>query len=236
MIPVPARRSPLAPTRHEGGGASRLLVLASLCLLLGLLAGCSSAYYNTMEKLGVHKRDIMVDRVGEARDAQEATKEQFQSALEPFSQVVEVKGGDLEQKYKVLNDQYKQCKAEADNVHKRIAAVEGVSAALFREWEAELDQYTSAALRRDSESKLAATRRQYEQLITAMKRAESKIQPVLSVFNDQVLYLKHNLNAQAIAALQGELVGLEENVDRLVREMEASIREADQFISKLQKT
>ena len=231
MIPVPARRSPLAPNRHEGGGASRLLVLASLCLLLGLLAGCSSAYYNTMEKLGVHKRDIMVDRVGEARDAQEATKEQFQSALEQFSQVVEVKGGDLEQKYKVLNDQYKQCKAEADNVHKRIAAVEGVSAALFREWEAELDQYTSAALRRDSESKLAATRRQYEQLITAMKRAESKIQPVLSVFNDQVLYLKHNLNAQ-----QGELVGLEENVDRLVREMEASIREADQFISKLQKT
>ena len=69
-----------------------------------------------------------------------------------------------------------------------------------------------------------------------MKRAESKIQPVLSVFNDQVLYLKHNLNAQAIAALQGELVSLEENVDRLVREMEASIREADQFISKLQKT
>ena len=69
-----------------------------------------------------------------------------------------------------------------------------------------------------------------------MKRAESKIQPVLSVFNDQVLYLKHNLNAQAIAALQGELVGLEENVDRLVREMEASIRGADQFVSKLQKT
>ena len=236
MITLPAHRSPLASSRQERGKAPRLPVLLSLLLLLGLLAGCSSAYYNTMEKLGVHKRDIMVDRVGEARDAQEATKEQFQSALEQFSQVVEVKGGDLEQKYKVLNDQYKQCKAEADNVHKRIAAVEGVSAALFREWEAELDQYTSAALRRDSESKLAATRRQYEQLITAMKRAESKIQPVLSVFNDQVLYLKHNLNAQAIAALQGELVGLEENVDRLVREMEASIREADQFISKLQKT
>ncbi len=236
MIPVPVRRNSLAPTRPEDGGASRLLVLASLCLFLGLLAGCSSAYYNTMEKLGVHKRDIMVDRVGEARDAQEATKEQFQSALEQFSQVVEVKGGDLEQKYTVLNDQYKQCKAEADNVHKRIGAVESVSAALFREWEAELDQYTSAALRRDSESKLAATRRQYEQLITAMKRAESKIQPVLSVFNDQVLYLKHNLNAQAIAALQGELVSLEENVDRLVREMEVSIREADQFISRLQKT
>ena len=140
MITLPAHRSPLASSRQQRGKAPRLPVLLSLLLLLGLVAGCSSAYYNTMEKLGVHKRDIMVDRVGEARDAQEATKEQFQSALEQFSQVVEVKGGDLEQKYKVLNDQYKQCKAESDNVHKRIGAVESVSAALFREWEAELDQ------------------------------------------------------------------------------------------------
>ena len=212
----------------------RVLILGGV--LLALLGGCSSTYYKTMEKLGVPKREIMVDRVGKARDAQEDAKQQFQSALEQFSQVVEVKGGDLERKYKLLDDQHKRCKEEADKVHKRIAAVESVSEALFDEWEAELQQYTNAALRRDSQAKLDATKRQYEQLINAMKRAEAKIQPVLSVFNDQVLYLKHNLNAQAIAALQGELVNLEANVDRLVREMEASIREADEFISKLQKT
>ena len=211
-----------------------LLILA--VVLPAFVGGCSSTYYKTMEKLGVPKREIMVDRVGKARDAQEDAKQQFQTALEQFTQVVEVKGGDLERKYKLLDDQYKKCKEEADNVHKRIGSVESVSEALFDEWEAELQQYGNDALRRDSKSKLDATRRQYEQLIGAMKRAEAKIQPVLSVFNDQVLYLKHNLNAQAIAALQGELVSLEENVDRLVREMEASIREADQFISKLQKT
>ncbi len=215
---------------------SPLLLLALAVLLPALLGGCSSTYYKTMEKLGVPKREIMVDRVGKARDAQEDAKQQFQSALEQFTQVVEVKGGDLERKYKLLDDQYKKCKEEADNVHKRIGAVESVSEALFDEWEAELRQYGNEVLRRDSKGKLEATRRQYDQLIGAMKRAEGKIQPVLSVFNDQVLYLKHNLNAQAIAALQGELVNLEENVDRLVREMEASIREADQFISKLQKT
>ena len=73
MITLPAHRSPLASSRQERGVAPRLRVLLPLLLLLGLVAGCSSAYYNTMEKLGVHKRDIMVDRVGEARDAQEAT-------------------------------------------------------------------------------------------------------------------------------------------------------------------
>jgi hypothetical protein len=32
-----------------------------------------------------------------------------------------------------------------------------------------------------------------------MLKAEQKIQPVLGAFRDQVLFLKHNLNANAIA-------------------------------------
>ena len=220
---------------HAGFSRCLPLLLGLACLGL-LLSGCSSTYYKAMEKVGVHKRDIMVDRVEAARDAQETAKKQFQSALEQFTHVVAVQGGDLEKKYNTLNDQYQSCKTRADNVHKRIAAVESVSEALFAEWEQELGQYANDALRRDSQRKMEATKEQYAQLVSAMKRAESKIHPVLTVFHDQVLYLKHNLNAQAIASLQGELVNLEENIDRLVREMEASIREADQFISKLQKT
>ena len=202
--------------------------------LLATLSSCSSTYYNTLEKFGVHKRDVMVDRVGEARDAQEQAKQQFQSAFEQFSSVVEVKGGDLEQQYDILKTAYDKSEKKAEAVHDRIASVESVAGALFDEWEKELDLYSSAALRRDSEQKLEQTQEQYKRLISAMKRAEDKIQPVLVVFYDQVLYLKHNLNARAIAALQGELVSLEKDVARLVREMETSIREADQFISKLQ--
>jgi hypothetical protein len=209
-----------------------LIVCAAVSLLF--LSGCSRAYYSTMEKFGVHKRDIMVNRVKEARDAQTEAKEQFKSALEQFTEIVQVRGGNLEQQYKKLNTEYTRSKDRADQVHQRIDAVESVSEALFKEWKAELQQYSSTSLRQDSERKLESTRRQYEQLITAMKRAESKIQPVLTVFHDQVLYLKHNLNAQAIASLQDERLSLERNVDQLIREMEDSIREADLFISRLQ--
>lgn len=213
----------------------RLVTLLSLLASLIWLGGCNQAYYGAMEKLGVHKRDIMVDRVGAARDAQSEAKEQFKNALDQFSSVVAVRGGDLEAKYKRLNTEYERCKDKSDQVHKRIASVESVSEALFKEWKSELQQYSSASLRQDSERKLESTKREYEQLITAMKRASSKIQPVLTVFHDQVLYLKHNLNAQAISSLQGEKVSLERNVEQLIREMEASIREADSFIAKLQK-
>lgn len=209
------------------------LLLGGMLVLLNL-GGCAASYYSAMEKVGVHKRDIMIDRVGAARDAQLEAKEQFQSALEEFTRVVTVKDGDLEKQYRKLNAQYTVSKGKADAVSKRIASVESVSGALFDEWEKELQQYSSDALRRDSARKLKATKEQYRQLIGTMRRAEAKIQPVLSVFGDQVLYLKHNLNARAIAALQGELVDLENNVEQLIREMEVAIREADQFISGLQ--
>jgi predicted nucleic acid-binding Zn-ribbon protein len=200
-----------------------------------LLAGCQTAYYGAMEKVGVHKRDIMVDRVEKARDAQSEAKDQFQSALEQFSSVLNFKGGTLEEKYKTLQETFDKSKAKAEAVHERIAKVEDVSEALFQEWEDELKQYSSAALRRDSEQKLANTKKQYKKLINAMKRAEKKIDPVLNAFQDQVLYLKHNLNAQAIASLQDELVSVEGDIAELVREMESSIREANAFINTMLK-
>ena len=49
-----------------------------------LLAGCASAYYGAMEKFGIEKRDILVDRVEDSREAQEEAREQFESALEQF--------------------------------------------------------------------------------------------------------------------------------------------------------
>jgi hypothetical protein len=203
-----------------------LLILAPLLLTMG----CNRIYYDTMEKFGVEKRDILVDRVQDARDEQEDAKEQFKSALDRFTEVINFEGGDLESKYRKLDSEYRRSMSDAQAVRDRIDAVENVAAALFREWEAELDEYANASLRRSSEQKLQSTQIQYDRLITAMHKAESRMDPVLEAFQDQVLFLKHNLNAKAIASLEDELVSVETDVGRLIREMEASIAEADQFI------
>jgi hypothetical protein len=201
-----------------------------------LLPGCESAYYKTMETMGYHKRDIMVDRVSEARDAQEEAKEQFESALEKFSSVLDFKGGSLQEKYDQLKNEYEKSDAKAAAVRSRIAAVEDVAEDLFAEWQKELNQYTSSSLKQSSARKLKETQKKYAQLIGAMKRAEGKIDPVLSAFKDQVLYLKHNLNAQAIASLQSELTSIETDVAKLIKEMETSIKEANAFISSMEKS
>lgn len=211
------------------------LLTCGMVLFSLTVFGCQSVYYDAMEKMGYHKRDLMVSDVEKARDAQQEAKEQFKSALERFTTVLNVKGGDLQDKYNTLNTEYEKSEAKANAVRNRIASVEDVSQALFEEWEAELKEYSSANLRRSSQKKLTQTRTQYAQLIKAMKRAETKMAPVLAKFKDQVLFLKHNLNAQAITSLKSELVSVEGNIAALIKEMETSIKEADFFIASMAK-
>jgi Skp family chaperone for outer membrane proteins len=209
----------------------KLLCALAVCSL----AGCSTLYYSTMEKFGVAKRDIMVDRVKEAQESQKDAKKEFANALEQFRSVVQFKGGSLQDKYDKLNGALQRSESQAAEVRSRIAKVEDVSDALFDEWQAELKQFTNPEFRRSSEKSLRETKARYKTLITAMHTAESRIEPVLQPLREQVLFLKHNLNAQAIGSLTDELTSVEGQVDRLVADMEKAIAEADAFIATMPK-
>ena len=204
-----------------------------LAALLAAAVGCSTMYYGAMEKFGQEKRDILVKRVGKARDAQQETQAVFKDALEQFGAVVKFDGGNLQKQYDKMSAELERCEGRAEDVRARIADVDRVAVDLFREWQAEAKQYQNAAYRRDSEAKLRDTRRNYDRMLGAMRNAESKIEPVLAVFRDQVLYLKHNLNARALASLQDESARIETDVNRLIQDLSAAIAEADRFIQTL---
>lgn len=195
-----------------------------------LSAGCSGVYYNTLEKFGYAKRELLVERVEKTEKAQTAAKEQFASALEHFLAVTKADVGELQKKYEELNREYTRSDERAKEVRERIAAVEDVAEALFSEWKKELAQYSKVSLRRESERELEATRRRYDDLMRVMRRAADRMEPVLATFRDQVLFLKHNLNARALASLDTTNRALEADISRLVVDMETSIREAQTFI------
>jgi ElaB/YqjD/DUF883 family membrane-anchored ribosome-binding protein len=204
-----------------------------LGLVVLLLSSCQNAYYNTMEQFGVHKRDILVDRITDAQSAQQEGQEQFQDALEQFRSVVNFDGGELEAVYEKLNGEFEDSEAAADKIRDRIKDVESVADALFDEWTDELELYSNQTLRGESESQLRETRTRYERLIAAMHRAENTLDPVLDSLRDNTLYLKHNLNARAVASLRGELDSIDNNVDVLIATMQAAIAESDSFIAQM---
>ncbi len=208
----------------------RLLVL--VCSQM-LLLGCASAYYDALESIGVHKRDIFVDRIEESLEVRKEGQAQFESALEQFKTTVDFDGGGLEKAYNLFNDEYEESEEAANAISEHISAVESVADALFEEWSDELDLYTSPSLRRASERQYKSTQKKYQRLLASMRRVEESMQPVLATMRDNVLFLKHNLNARAIDTLKGELGSINRDMSKLVKNMQRSIAEAEAFITTL---
>jgi len=208
----------------------RLLYSALLCLSLN---ACQSVYYSAMEKVGVHKREILVDRVEATKESQQNSQQQFQSALERLTALVNFDGGALKATYEQLNDDYETSLSAAKEVSSNIDNVEDVAEALFTEWQDELNQYSNMNLKRESERKLKQTQRQFSKLLRSMRSSEAKMQPVLNSLKDNVLYLKHNLNAQAVSAIRGEFDSLKLDIQNLIDDMNGSIAESNAFIAQM---
>ena len=204
-----------------------LLVLAAIPFAMS----CQSAYFATMEKFGVHKRDILVDRVQDGREDQHQAKEQIQKTLDVFKELTGFDGGDLEDMYERLKEECELSEDRANDVRDRIDSIESVGRALFKEWEEEIGEMESTELRRRSQEMLADTKTRYSALISKMQDAEEKMDPVLKTFSDHVIFLKHSLNAQAIASLRDTALQIEDDVSALIADMQIAIDEADMFIA-----
>jgi hypothetical protein len=198
-----------------------------------MIAGCQSAYYDVWQKLGYEKRDILVSRVQSGRDAQDTAKKQFATTLQEFQSVTNFNGGSLQDEYDKLNSSYESCASRAQAVSDKIASIDKVAQDMFTEWNNELSQYNNEQLRESSAQKLQDTKQRYAQLIAVMRKSEASMKPVLGAFHDEVLTLKHDLNAAAIASLQTTAAGMNNDVQKLIDDMNASIKEADGFIAQM---
>jgi len=207
--------------------------LLPIGLLLVIMTGCSKIYYESMEKVGIHKRDIMVDRVENVQESQEDAQKEFKSALEQFSSLVKIENSDLKSAYETFNDQYEDAKEASEDVSQNIDKLEDVSLALFDEWAEEIEQYQNAKLKSQSKTKLKKTQAKYKTMMRSMRQSEKSMEPILATFHDNVLTLKHSLNAQAIGALDGEFKSLKSDVTLLIKQMNSSIKESDKFIQEM---
>lgn len=209
---------------------------ALLVVIVGAVLGCQSSrevYYNAWEKMGYAKRERLVDDVKAARTSQENAKKQFATALDAFRSVTNFKGtADLEKAYDKLNTQYERSEAQVEKVKDKIQTVKNVSEALFTEWRGEINQIQGdAALRNESQRLYDQTKANYATMIARMDQAAASMDPVVQKFKNRVLFLKSNLNAQALASLSGMEGDLSADISSAIKEMEAAIAEADAFIA-----
>lgn len=216
----------------------RMRRIVGLIFILGfsvLFASCATTSAQLQKKSGFEKRDALVQRVERARDSQFALGEQVQVAVAELGGVVALQGTDMElkRKFRALVDEVRRCEKEAINVKSRIATLEETAETFLTNWETELAQYTTESIRLSSQETLQATRAKYDTLITAMRAAEGKIEPVLAKLRDHILFLQHDLNVPTITGLKEQVAALRSEVGDLRQELEHSVNSANMFIQGL---
>ena len=205
----------------------------ALGLMSLALNSCSMLYFNAMERLGKQKRDILVQRILAVKKDQQATQEQLKTTLQAFQEVTGFQGGNLEKVYNKLNKEYERCEGRAQKLKGRVDSVDQVARSMFDEWQGEIRGMRNRSLRDQSENLLLQARQQHAQYMRRMRRTEENIEPVLQAFRDQVLFLKHNLNARAISSLKKTSAQIDAQASALIRDIDASSREADSYIQTL---
>lgn len=80
------------------------VIILLLCIVI--ILGCRSAYYTVWETLGKEKRHLLKDQVEKARDEQQEASEQFKDALTQIKELYGFRGGDLEDLYVKLRNDY----------------------------------------------------------------------------------------------------------------------------------
>jgi hypothetical protein len=211
----------------------RSIVLIPCVLLVLVLAGCKSTYYKTMRTLGKEKRDILVQRIKDAKKDQDQTKQQLQTTMESFQALTGFQGGSLEKSYKRLNSDYESAASQAGKLHDKVQSIDQVSKDLFNEWQGEINDMDNGNLKSQDTLMLRNAKSRQATYMRAMRATEDRITPVLKAFRDQVLFLKHNLNARAIGSLKTTSAGLQNDVADLIQSIDASSQEADKLISSL---
>ncbi len=205
-------------------------VALSLAAVLIAGWGCQQTYYAMWEKMGKEKRHLLKAQVEQARGDQEKASEEFKDALTRLKEIYAFKGGELEAFYESLKGDYEACRARARIVEDRIGRVDRTANDLFAEWAEEIDRMGNAGFKAKSRASLQETRDRYALLHASMTQAHARMTPVLGQLQDYVLYLKHNLNAQAIGSLRREAGDLEAEVERLIADIRRSIEAADAFL------
>lgn len=209
----------------------KITILHLLSFLL--VISCSQMKYSAWETLGVEKRDLFKREVKSVKENQKDSVESFQDALTRLKEVYAFDGGDLEKNYNKLSSAYEKSKEDAAAVSEDIKELDKVAEDLFEEWKDEINEISSQDLKRRSKKQLKETKSKYEDLHKKLVSSEKKMDPILGKLKDQVLYLKHNLNSKAIAGLKTEGAKIENDIEKLMKEMTASTKEAEELIKEL---
>lgn len=206
---------------------TKLFITGFLALFATL--ACDRAYYKMWEALGREKRDLLTSEIKQTRESQSKLQTEFVATFERIKKEYTFEGGEVENTYRALSKDYKALDERRNSVTKHVEKVDALAEDLFEEWRKEANDMNDTSLRSQSLTKLEQSQAKFAEVAQKYAGMLEVVNGSLKRLHDHVIFMKHNLNAQALGALKRELHAMQPELDRLVAEINRSIALASEF-------
>jgi chromosome segregation ATPase len=160
-------------------------------------------------------------------------KGQLQKTLNNYNSIMDGSADDVRKAYQNLIKDIDQCEKKRGDVKKKVEEMEGEAHKFFAEWVQSLTEITSADLKKRSQDRLNQTRQRYGDILSAGREAGAEFEPFIGALRDQVVYLGYDLNPDAVASLKGDAAKVNEQGDKLFKQIDATINTANDYINSL---
>lgn len=204
-------------------------------LSLFFLCSCTTVYYKSWELLGREKRDLLSSNIESLKGEQEDAKEEFSDVLERMRSEYVGEKQSLAETYSDFKSDYDDIKDEVDDVTSRLNRIDGLAKALFKEWLVEANEFDSREYRRKSLAKRGETMRSFNKYMKSTRALEAGMNQSLKSLQDEVVFLKHNLNSQIVSQFNVKLATLEKDMEKIIGKIEKSIEGTDSYIKEIRR-
>ncbi len=198
--------------------------------VLGMLGCRTGAYYSAMDKVGYERREILADRLQDARASQLEAKEQLGRALSSLRRIDTVPVSGLEDLHADLKHQAGDTKDALNDLRSNIASVDSVARSMFSQWGDDLARINDDTVRRQSAAKMRETQQDYNQLSASLRDTEHRLANVVPALQDQVIVLETSLRAGIRPGKTATLQEVRDQVSSLIEDLQGSIDRTQHFI------
>ncbi|MFO1053123.1 MAG: DUF2959 family protein [Planctomycetota bacterium] len=198
-------------------------------LVPAVLSGC--AVFGD-DRPGVAKVEDLVARVERLHVEVELSREAMTTAVQALRGVaLPSLSGDKVEAFRNLNAVAATSRERASTLREALVATRVAADPVFEQWRAQLDGIASASVRARSEERLRSTRERYEAITQAVAPAVEDFDALNRTVNDLALFLDHDFNPTAVAAIHDDLVALDRDASTLDGRFERSLGAAQAYLA-----
>jgi hypothetical protein len=182
---------------------------------------------------GVKQTERLIKASGNTVKAIGETKVQLMKTMDVYNALMADDATDRKKLYKSVQKEMDNTEKRRMKITEEAAKMKSEADTLFAQWAESAAAIENPDLRKRSEDRLEATKASYAEIEAVGQKAADLYPPFMKDLQDQITYLGHDLNAEAVASLKPEVAKLNEKAQALVRSLDDTIGTANQKISAL---